>query len=354
MANKFQQPSKNVHETLPLQSFLISVVDAGETAAKQTHKLIEDVTHAVGKVADNIGNNWLIRRLSGVLNLNWLVGAVDSVNLDKAQEVARKLKLEHPNESPRQISHRIMVEKATKAGGIGLATSILPGAAIALLAIDLAATTQLQSEMVYEIAALYGLDLKDPARKGEVLGIFGLALGGGRLLKEAGLVLLRNVPLAGAAIGASSNATMIYSLGYAACRFYEAKLDTSKSLTSSETLAQLKQESENYLQDAISQEAVMDEILVHMILASYPDRTWEEILLNLQALNLSPQSLEAIAQNIKSPQPLELLLNKLNRDFAIPLLAQCRRIAQFKTGNILEQERVIHAIASKFNLTVIQ
>ncbi|MBW4668274.1 MAG: EcsC family protein [Cyanomargarita calcarea GSE-NOS-MK-12-04C] len=351
MANKFQQPSKDVDETLPLQSFVKSVFDTGEAVAKQTHKLIENITHAVGEVADSIGNNWLIRRLSGVLNLNWLVGAVDSVNLDKAEEVVRKLKLEHPNESPSQISHRIMVEKATKAGAIGLATSILPGTAIALLAIDLAATTQLQSEMVYEIAALYGLDLKDPARKGEVLAIFGLALGGGRLLKQTGLVLLRNVPFAGAAIGASSNATMIYSLGYAACRFYEAKLDASKSVTSSETLAQLKQESENYLQDAIAQEAVMDQILVHMILASYPDKTWEEILPQLQALNLSPQSLEAIAKNIKSPLPLDRLLNKLSHDFAIPLLAQCRRIAQFNAKNILEQEKVIQAITSKFNLS---
>jgi uncharacterized protein (DUF697 family) len=224
MANKYQQPSQDIHETLPLQSFVVSVVNTGETVGKQTHKLTEDVTHAVGKVADSIGNNWLIKRLSGVLNLNWLVGAVDRVNLQKAEEVARKLKLEHPKESVSQIAHRIMVEKAAKAGAIGFATSILPGEAIALLAIDWAATAQLQSEMVYEIAALYGLDLKDPARRGEVLAIFGLALGGGRFLKQTGLVLLRNVPFAGAAIGASSNATMIYSLGYAACRFYEAKL----------------------------------------------------------------------------------------------------------------------------------
>jgi len=52
--------------------------------------------------------------------------------------------------------------KATYAGG-GLASSILPGVALALLAVDLAATTQLQSEMVYQIAVAYGLD-KDPAQ----------------------------------------------------------------------------------------------------------------------------------------------------------------------------------------------
>jgi len=327
-------------------------VGFGEVAAKQTQKLIEQATHTAGEVVNHLGDNWLIRKLAGVLNLNWLIGVSDNIDLAKAEAEVKTLQQQHPQESPSQIAHRIMVDKATKAGGIGLATSILPGFAAALLAVDLAATTQLQSEMVYQIASIYGLNLKDPARKGEVLAIFGLALGGGRLLKATGLGLLRNVPFAGAVIGASSNATMIYSLGYAACRFYEAKLDESTSLTSEETLAELKKQSENYLEKAIAQEAIMDQILVHMILATHPDQTWEEILPQLQALNLSPNSLQALAQNIKSPQPLDTLLNQLNRDFAVPLLAQCYRIAQMNNKTTLEEARVIKAIASKFNIDV--
>jgi uncharacterized protein (DUF697 family) len=329
-----------------------TATEVGEAAAKQTHNLIEQATHTAGEVANYLGENWLIRKLSGVLNLNWLLGASDNVNLEKAAAAVKQLQLEHPNESPSQISHRIMVEKAAMAGGIGLATSVLPGVAVALLAIDLAATTELQSEMVYQIAAAYGLDLKDPARKGEVLAIFGLALGGGRLLKAAGLGLLKNVPFAGAVIGASSNATMIYSLGYAACRFYETKIDISKSLSSEETLAELKQESENYLEKAIAQEAVMDQILVHMILASYPEKTWEEVLPELQSLNLSSNSLETIAQNIKSPQSLDTLLNQLNRDFAIPVLAQCYRIVRNQNDITSAEQNIINTIASKFNIDV--
>lgn len=328
------------------------VVGVKEAATKQTQNLIEQGTQTAGKVVNRLSEIWLIRKLSGVLNLNWLLGSVDNVNLDKAEAAAKKLRQKYPNESPSEIAHRIMVEKATKAGGVGLATSLLPGVAVALLAIDLAATTELQSEMVYQIAAVYGLDLKDPARKGEVLGIFGLALGGGRLLKATGLGLLRNIPLAGAVIGASSNATMIYSLGYAACRFYEAKLDASKSLTSQQTLTELKQQSENYLQKAIDQEALMDQILVHMILASYPEKTWKDILPELQALNLSSTSLEAISQNIKSPQPLDTLLNQLNRDFAVPLLAQCYRFAQMNGETTPVEQNIIQTIASKFGLDV--
>ncbi|WP_017315762.1 hypothetical protein [Mastigocladopsis repens] len=329
-----------------------TAAEVGEATAKQTHKLIELATHTAGQVTERLGENWLIRRVAGVLNLNWLVGAADNVDLEKAAAAVKKLQQEHPNESPSQIAHRIMVEKATKAGGIGFASSILPGFAAALLAIDLAATTQLQSEMIYQIAAAYGLDLKDTARKGEVLAIFGLALGGGRLLRTAGLGLLRNVPFAGAMIGASSNATMVYSLGYAACRFYEAKLDESKSLTSEETLAQLKQESENYLEKAIAQEAVMDQILVHFILASYPEKTWSEISPQLQGLNLSSTSLEAISQNIESPQPLETLVNQLNRDFAVPLLAQCYKIARIKGETTPAAQDIINTLATKFDLDI--
>ncbi|MEL6164824.1 MAG: hypothetical protein AAFR37_14035, partial [Cyanobacteria bacterium J06628_3] len=162
--------------------------------------------------------------------------------------------------------------------------------------------------------------------------------------------LLRNIPFAGAVIGASANATMIFSLGYAACRFYETKLDASKSLSSEETIAKLQEQSENYLEKAIAQEAVMDQILVHMILASHPEQSWSEIQPELEALNLSSTSLEAIEQNIKSPQPLDKLLNQLNRDFAAPLLAQCYRIAKLDKRTTTVEEKIINAIKNKFDI----
>ncbi|MEH1921383.1 EcsC family protein [Nostoc sp.] len=332
------------------QAVLDTAVGVGEATAKETHKFIEQTTQSSGQVVNRLSENWLIRKLSGVLNLNWLISDTNLVDLEQAEVAVNKLKKQYPNESPSQLAHRIMVEKATQAATVGLATSFLPGIAVALLAIDLTATTKLQSEMLYQIASVYGLDLKDPARKGEILAIFGLALGGGRLLKAAGLGLLRNVPLAGAVIGASSNATMIYSLGYAACQFYETKLDESTSLASPQTLATLKAESEKYLESAIAQQAITDQILVHMILASHPEKTWKEILPELKALNLTPTSLDAIAKNIKSPQPLDILLNQLNRDFAIPLLAQCYKIAQLDNQITPVEQKIIEAIASKFGI----
>jgi uncharacterized protein (DUF2236 family) len=72
----------------------------------------------------------------------------------------------------------------------------------------------------------------------------------------------------------------------------------------------------------------MDQILVHVISAGNPEKSWEDILPELEALNISPASLAVIKANIKSPPPLDQLLAQLNRDFAVPLLAQCERVVQ--------------------------
>ncbi|PHK27276.1 hypothetical protein VF14_36995, partial [Nostoc linckia z18] len=58
----------------------------------------------------------------------------------------------------------------------------------------------------------------------------------------------------------------------------------------------------------------------------------------------------AITENIKSPKPLDTLLNQLTRDFAIPLLAQCRKIAQLDNQTTPVEQEIIDAIANKFDL----
>jgi len=164
------------------------------------------------------------------------------------------------------------------------------------------------------------------------------------------LVFVRNVPLAGAVIGASSNATILYALGYAACRFYEAKLDPNVAETSTETLQAIQQKSETYLELAIEQQAIMDQILAQMILASYPDKTWEAILPELQALELHSTSLHTIAENLKSPQPLSALLDQLNQDFAVLTLSRCYTIAQLDGEISAEETKVLESLGEKFGL----
>lgn len=320
----------------------------GKAAAQTTVRSIEYTTHTAGQVMTLFGKVPFVRRFAGVLKLDWLVTLTDQVDVVKAVAAVRELEEQYPNETPKQISHRIMVRKALLAGGIGLASSVLPGVATALLAVDLAATTALQTEMVYQIAAAYGMDLSDAKRKGEVLGVFGLALGGRNALR-AGLGFLRNVPLAGMLIGAGTNATMLYTLGYAACRFYEAKLESETEQLSDATLDTIQAESEQYLSIAMSQQAVMDQILAHMVLAGHPDKTWDDILPELEQLQFAPESLEAIAQHLKSPEPLGALLQQLDCDFSVPLLSQCLRVAE-KDGISEAETEILDAIIDHCNL----
>ncbi|QIR39248.1 hypothetical protein HCG51_22735 [Tolypothrix sp. PCC 7910] len=280
-------------------------------------------TQVAGQALAIVGNNTPLRLAIKSLNQDWLNPFIEKIDVVKAEAAVKKLQQEHPNQKPGEIAHHLMLEKAVFAGGTGLASSLAPGQAAAMFAVDCAATAALSVELVYQIAAAYGMNLTDPERKSEAVAIFGLGLGGQTAIK-AGLGLLRNLPVAGAVIGASSNAVMIYALGYAACQFYEAK---QNPLTLQATLVDAQIESEKYLEAAISQEKIMDQILVHIVLAGNPDKSWEEILPELQTANLSPASIDAIASHIKSPPSLETLLAQVNSDFAVPLIAQCHRIA---------------------------
>lgn len=304
-----------------------TAVGVGGSTAKRTFQIVSQITEFVAGAP-------ILRKV------------VDQVDLVKVEQSVNKLKQKYASETPRQLARRIMVEKAIYAGSSGLVTSLVPGAAAALFLVDLTATSALQAEMVYQIAAVYGLDVRDAARKGEVLAVFGLALGGNRAIK-AGLELLQNAPVAGAVIGASTNAVMLYTVGYAACRFYEAKLEEKAP---EETLVASTEASEDYLQKAIAQQIVMDRILAHVMAARKPETSWEDILPELEASNITPASLAAIKGDIKSPPPLDSLLDRLDRDFAVPLLAQCDRVTQQDGVVTPEEAQIIEKIAGKFQI----
>jgi len=80
-------------------------------------------------------------------------------------------------------------------------------------------------------------------------------------------------------------------------------------------------------------------------------RVIQRVVIRNYPLNLSPTSLKAIANNIKSPQPLDTLLNQLNRDFAVPLLALCYRIAKLDGKTTPVEARVIERSPPSLILT---
>lgn len=320
------------------QSLSNHVSGVGNAVKNTTFQVTKNVSYTANQVGE-----WLGQATTSVINNPLLERIINRVDLVKAEEALKHLQTQYPNENPRQIAHRLIVEKAIYAGSSGLASSFLPGLAAGLVALDLAAVAALQAEMIFQIGAAYGLDLKDPARKGEVLAIFGLSLGGSQALK-AGLGLIRTAPGIGAVIGASTNATMMFALGYAACQFYETKLNSS---VSQEELIAVQAESDRYLKDHLSQQTAMDQILVHLVLAGNPGKTWEEILPELEPLNLSPVSLKMMQEQSQSPPSVEDLLEKINEDFGVSLLAQCEKISQFDQMITPEEAVILEKIETK-------
>jgi uncharacterized protein (DUF697 family) len=194
----------------------------GAAAADSAQTALEQATESVGRTLNPIAENPAMDYVARVPGLSWLSSALGRVNSEKAKADVLKLKAKYPTESTAELAHRIIVDSTLTAGGIGLATNIIPPIALGLFAIDLAAIASLQSDMLYRIAGLYGFEVSDPARKGEALTIFALSVGASTAVK-AGLSAVELIPLVGAAVGASGNAAILYSFGIAASEFYKKK-----------------------------------------------------------------------------------------------------------------------------------
>jgi uncharacterized protein (DUF697 family) len=120
------------------------------------------------------------------------------------------------------LVQRTIQSAALNAAGVGLVTNLLPPMAVALFAIDIAAIATLQAEMLYRIANLYGFAADEPTRRGEVLAIYALSVGGTGVIKTF-LSIPEAIPVIGAVVGASSDAALLYGLGQVANQYYAAK-----------------------------------------------------------------------------------------------------------------------------------
>lgn len=229
------QMTSNASETFAsiADQFTKTTSAVGEMVGSMAHQWIEQGTTTVGQVVAPIAENPLIKYATKVPGISWLMAALGQVDVDKVEQDVATLKQQYPLESPFDLSHRVMVDTAIQAARIGVITNLVPPLAVTLLAVDLAAVTALQAEMIYRIAAIYGLALHDPARRGEVLAIWGLSSGGSTALK-AGLSLVEIIPGIGTVTGATSNAALLYSLGQIARHFYEEKRKKSAVPSSEE------------------------------------------------------------------------------------------------------------------------
>ena len=184
--------------------------------------MVEQGTETIGNIVTPIAENPLVKYATKLPGISWLMAALGQVNAEEVAQDVALLQHQHPLETPEQLAQRVIADSAFRAARIGLLTNIVPPFALMLLAVDIAAVTALQAKMVYRIAAIYGFSLNEPARRGEVVALWGLSMGGSSVLK-AGLSVVEVIPLLGAAVGIASNSALLQSLGYVAIQFYEKK-----------------------------------------------------------------------------------------------------------------------------------
>ena len=330
-------------KSTPPENFFSDVINTvgnlTVTLTTEAQKLLEHTTYSTGETLEWIASNPILKSADKIIGLDWLMTFLGKVDTTKVQTTVAKMRSQYPDETPYQIAHRLIVQKTWEGGRLGLLTNIIPPIAALFLGIELIATTKLQTEMVYEIAAAYGLDLDEPARRGEALAIFGLSLGADVI--KTGLTIVEIIPGIGAAVGASTNAAMLYVLGQTACRFYQGKIDHTE-------VASMQQKTDADWQVALEQSKIMDCILAQMIGVSYPNQDWLESLKVIE--NISPSSVKNITESLEQPQDLSRLLNKLLPEFAPLTLERCYRIAKSNGEVTLKEQEILSQIAIKFDL----
>lgn len=196
---------------------------AGDAFVNLVYPAIEQVTKLAGDTIAPIADIPFIRFATGIPGLSWLLAALGQVNAEKVQTAVSSLRAQYPLDSDEQLARRVITETTFRAAQIGLLTNLIPSVATILFAVDIGAIAALQAEMIYKIAAIYGFSAEDTSRRGEVLAIWGIFTGSSSTLKS-GLSFLEILPGAGTAIGITSDAAIIYSVGFLACRYYEVKL----------------------------------------------------------------------------------------------------------------------------------
>jgi uncharacterized protein (DUF697 family) len=328
---------------MPAANFRDEVINAVSsltaTITTETQKILEQTIVSTGQTLEWIADNPILKSADRIIGLDWLMTFLGKVDTTKVEANVAMVRSQYPQETANEIAHRLIIEKTWQGGRLGLLTNIIPPVAALFLGIELIATTKLQTEMLYEIAAAYGLDLNEPARRGEALAIFGLSLGADVL--KTGLTIVEIIPGIGAVIGASTNAAMLYVLGQTACRFYEGKVSHVK-------LELMQSKTETDWQTAINQSKVMDRIVAHMVQVSYPESEWQEILPKIKAI--SPNSFDTMAANLKQSHNLSMLLEELIPAFAPLTLSRCYDVATSKDNITLPEQEILSQIATKFNL----
>lgn len=281
--------------------------------------MFEQSTTRAGSFLDGLKRNKPLAFATQFLPTGWLANAINGVDVAKSQALADRLRRWYPKATSRQLAERMMMQKSVQSGSLGFVSSLVPGFLAPMLLVDLAASAVLMAELVFQIAAAYKQPLDDPKRKGEVLAIFGIAFGGQTAVR-AGLSAMRAVPIAGAAIGAGTNAALIVALGHAACSFYESG---GQALESEAAIDAAMAREADWQAGLIAEEVASDLLLIRWHYLMGETRPIGEFLADRPSQEAFHP--EAIAR-LGGMTPLELdtsaLIGELSPLFAASLLGQ--------------------------------
>lgn len=202
----------------------------GNAMVSPLQPFLEPTTETVGRIVAPITNLPLIEYATALPGVKWLLAAVGQVNVEKVRLDVDDLRQQYPHDSKRQLAQRVMADSALQAAGVGLITNFMSPVALILTLVDIGAVAALQANMLYRIAAIYGYSPEEDARRGEVLTIWLMSSGGSSVVKS-GLSVVETVPGLGAAMGVAADATLLYSVGYLACRYFETKRQLPTEIT---------------------------------------------------------------------------------------------------------------------------
>jgi uncharacterized protein (DUF697 family) len=193
------------------------------SVGEKLHRTVVDGTEIVGRVVTPIAENPMVRYATKMPGMSWLMAALGQVDIDQVQREVAELRRQYPNDSPAELAQQVMVESAWTAAQVGLVSNFIPPLAFLTAALDIGAVAALQAKMIYRIAAIYGFSPTEPARRGEVLAIWGLSSGTSSVLKS-GFSIVELLPGIGAAVGVTTDAALLYGVGQLARQYYETRL----------------------------------------------------------------------------------------------------------------------------------
>jgi hypothetical protein len=170
-----------------------------------------------------------------------IFGVISDVDMKAAAQRVKLLRERYPNDTPPQLSQRLIRAKCERTGAVGAITSgagLIPGlgtaAAMTLgVAADIGATFKYQAELVLEIAAVYDYPLTEEEKERLVLLITGLSAGASTLARRAGQKaavtigekfaeksVLKALPVIGVIASAGTNALSTYIIGQRADAYF--------------------------------------------------------------------------------------------------------------------------------------